>query len=89
MILVADASALIALAACESLNDYLLIDDKRGRKVARLNHIQTIGTMRVLLQAKRCGLIPKVAPLIEQIRSSPVFISESLIHTVLQIASET
>jgi hypothetical protein len=68
--------------------DYLLIDDKRGRKVARLNHIQTIGTMGVLLQAKRRGLIAKVAPLIEKIRASPVFLSEDLVHTVLQIADE-
>lgn len=69
--------------------DFLLIDDKRGRKVAHLNRIQTIGTMGVLLQAKRSGLIPRVAPLIEQICASPVFISESLIRTVLQIAGET
>lgn len=31
--------------------DYLLIDDKRGRKVAKLNQIKTIGSLGVLLQA--------------------------------------
>ncbi len=68
--------------------DYLLIDDKRGRKVAKLNHIQTVGTLGVLLQAKRSGLIPRVAPLIAQISDSPVFMRESLIRTVLQLAGE-
>jgi len=69
--------------------DYLLIDDKRGRKVAKINHIKTVGSLGVLLQAKRIGLIPRVAPLIEQIAASPVFMSESLIQTVFELAGET
>ncbi|SJM89260.1 conserved hypothetical protein [Crenothrix polyspora] len=69
--------------------DYLLIDDKRGRKVAKINQIKTVGSLGVLLQAKRIGLITRIAPLIEQIAASPVFMSESLIQTVLTLASET
>jgi len=123
MILVADASALIALATCDSLmlleeifgnvfvpdavyaevteldkpqstrlRSYLqgkvLIDDQRGRKVAKINNIKTIGSMGVLLQAKRAGLIPCVAPRLEKIAASPVFMSESLISIVLELANE-
>jgi predicted nucleic acid-binding protein len=69
--------------------DYLLIDDKRGRKVAKINQIKTVGSLGVLLQAKRIGLITRIAPLIEQIAASPVFMSESLIQTVLELAGET
>ncbi|MEC4747773.1 DUF3368 domain-containing protein [Methylomicrobium sp. Wu6] len=68
--------------------DYLLIDDKRGRKVAKINQIKTVGSLGVLLQAKRIGLIPRIAPLIEQIAASPVFMSENLIQTVLEMAGE-
>ena len=68
--------------------DYLLIDDKRGRKVAKINQIKTVGSLGVLLQAKRMGLIPRVAPLIEQIVASSVFMSEILIQTVLELAGE-
>ena len=68
--------------------DYLLIDDRRGRKVAKINHIKTVGSLGILLQAKRAGLIPKVAPSIEKIIASPVFMSESLIQTVLELAGE-
>jgi predicted nucleic acid-binding protein len=68
--------------------DYLLIDDKRGRKVAKINQINTVGSLGVLLQAKRVGLIPLVAPLIAQIAASPVFIGESLIRTVMELAGE-
>ena len=84
MILVADASALIALSACDSLQ----IDDRRGRKVAHINQIKTIGSMGVLLQAKRLGLISQVEPLLAEIAASPVFIGAGLIQTVLELAGE-
>ena len=68
--------------------DFLLIDDKRGRKVAKINQIKTISSLGVLLQAKRLGLIPLIAPLLEQISASPVFIGADLIRTVLELAGE-
>ena len=68
--------------------DYLLIDDRRGRKVAKINQIKTVGSLGVLLQAKRIGLIPRVAPLVEQIAASSVFMSENLIQAVLELAGE-
>lgn len=69
--------------------DYLLIDDRRGRKVAKINRIKTIGSLGVLLQAKRAGLIPSVAPLLERIASGSIFLSENLMQTVLELAGET
>ncbi|MEQ6341936.1 MAG: DUF3368 domain-containing protein [Gammaproteobacteria bacterium] len=69
--------------------DYLLINDRRGRKVAKINQIKTVGSLGVLLQAKRIGLIPRVAPLVEQIAASSVFMSENLIQSVLELAGET
>lgn len=72
----------------EDAADYLLIDDKRGRKVAKINQIKTVGSLGVLLQAKRAGLIPCVAPLIAQITSSPVFMGAALINMALELAGE-
>jgi len=69
--------------------DYLLIDDKRGRKVAKINQIQTIGSLGVLLQAKRAGLIPSIAPLLAQISATPIFMNADLIKTVLDLAGES
>ena len=69
--------------------DYLLIDDKRGRKVAQINQIKTIGSMGVLLQAKHAGLISQVKPLITQIAVSSVFMGAGLIQTVLELAGES
>jgi predicted nucleic acid-binding protein len=69
--------------------DYLLIDDRRGRKVAKINQIQTIGSLGVLLQAKRLGLVPLIKPMIEQIAASPVYMGAGLIQIVLELAGES
>jgi len=68
--------------------DKLLIDDKRGRKVAKINHISTIGSLGVLLNAKQVGLISAVKPRIEKIANSRVYLDSSLIAMVLEMASE-
>lgn len=46
----------IALAV-ETRADYLLIDEKEGRKVAKENHIALVGTLGVLINGKKQGLI--------------------------------
>ena len=68
--------------------DKLLIDDKRGRKVAKINNISTIGSLGILLAAKQAGLITEVAPLVDQISSGLIYLSPELIKTVLDIACE-
>ena len=86
----ADPGETAAMLLYKQLNaDYLLIDDKRGRKVAAINHITTVGSMGVLLQAKKVGLIAAVAPLLELLNDSPVFIGRELHATVLELAGES
>jgi hypothetical protein len=85
----ADAGETSAMLLYKELNaDYLLIDDKRGRKVAAINQIKTIGSLSVLLQAKQTGLITCVAPLLSQLDASPVYLSRGLLETVLELANE-
>ena len=69
--------------------DKLLIDDKRGRKVAKINQISTIGSLGVLLVAKEKGLIVEVALLLQQIEQSDIYLSPDLIATVLELAGES
>ena len=69
--------------------DKLLIDDKRGRKVAKINQISTIGSLGVLLVAKEKGLIVEVAPLLQQIEQSDIYLSPDLIATFLELAEES
>jgi len=72
--------------------DYLLIDDQRGRKIAKINKIKTIGFLGVLLQAKQAKyakLMAQVKPLITPIAVSPVFMGATLIQMVLELAGES
>ena len=68
--------------------DRLLIDDKRGRRVAKINHINTIGSLGVLLAAKQSYLIDRVAPYLDKLAASDIYISNDLIVTVMEIAGE-
>ncbi|MCK9394393.1 MAG: DUF3368 domain-containing protein [Methylobacter sp.] len=68
--------------------DKLLINDRRGRKVAKINRISTIGSLGVLLAAKEKGFITEVSPLLRQIENSDIHLSQKLIATVLELAGE-
>ena len=72
----------------QELADKLLIDDRRGRKIAKINGINTIGSLGILLSAKQAGLISKIKPQIENIAASRVYLTQSLIEMVLEIARE-
>ncbi len=86
----ADTGETAAMLLYKQLHaNYLLIDDKRGRRVAAINQIATVGSLGVLLQAKRAKLVALLAPLLAQIETSPVFISPSLLTTVLELAGES
>ena len=85
----ADAGETHAMLLYKQLGaDRLLIDDKRGRRVAKINNIGVIGSIGVLLSAKNSGLIPAVRPLLEQIGKSRVFVSAALVAAALEIAGE-
>lgn len=68
--------------------DKLLIDDKRGRRVAKINHISTIGSLGVLLAAKQVRLIDQIFPFVAKLMSSDIYVSAALIATVMDIAGE-
>ncbi|WLE96291.1 MAG: DUF3368 domain-containing protein [Candidatus Electrothrix communis] len=79
-----------AMALYKSMRaDYLLIDDNRARKVARLNHVRITGSQGVLLLAKHNGLISHVRPYFEQLRATDIWISDRLIDRTLALAGET
>lgn len=68
--------------------DKLLIDDLRGRKVAAINQINTIGSLGVLLQAKRSGLIEHIRPYVHLLMGSRIYISQATIVAVFELADE-
>jgi predicted nucleic acid-binding protein len=62
----AGQASVIALAL-ETSNAVLIIDEKKGRKLARESGIEIIGTLKVLLIAQERGLIPQITPLLKEL----------------------
>lgn len=78
-----------AMQLClEKKASYLLIDDRRARKVAQLNQIKTLGSLGLLLIAKEKKHIEKVSPFLVKLKNSSLYFSEALFKTVLQKAGE-
>lgn len=78
-----------AMLLYKKLNaDILLIDDKRARKIAESNKINTIGSLGILLHAKEKGIIPEIKLLLNRILNSDIYITKKLYQSVLHLARE-
>ncbi|HKK45769.1 MAG TPA: DUF3368 domain-containing protein [Balneolaceae bacterium] len=77
----------IALAA-EYDNSLLIIDEVKGRKVAREMGVQITGTLGVLITAKEKGYIKAVKPIITKMGKTNFRVSEALLQKVLEKVNE-
>jgi len=86
---VLDEGELTSIALYKHLQaDFLLIDEKAGRRVAKLNHIQIIGSLGVLIEAKKKGIIPTLKPHIETLRHAKIYFSDALLDFALNAVGE-
>ena len=78
-----------AMALYKALHaNKLLVDDRDARKVAELNDINVIGSLGILLMAKKKGLISEINPRIQALQNSDIYISDSLFSRILNAANE-
>jgi len=80
-------AAAIALAAKLGLG--VLMDDLQGRSAAALLNLRVIGTVGVLTLARERGMIPALAPLLQDLRASGYYLSDALIEAALQRVGES
>lgn len=81
-----EASA-IALAV-EHKNSILIIDDRRGRKLAISLRIEITGTLGTLMKAKQKGIIPQLSPLLKKLKLKGLRISKDVEEGILKMAGE-
>ncbi|WP_240469795.1 DUF3368 domain-containing protein [Cyclobacterium sp. SYSU L10401] len=69
-------------------NALLIIDEGKGRKVAKELGISITGSLGILILAKKKRLVPLIKPIIEKIQKTNFRLSEALIEKVLELAEE-
>ncbi|MBN1183760.1 MAG: DUF3368 domain-containing protein [Bacteroidales bacterium] len=85
-----DAGEADVIALSRELNaDLVLIDERKARKVARnIYGLRVIGTVGILVKAKKYGLVGNVASLLQIMRDSGYRIGDSIVEAALRQAGE-
>lgn len=69
--------------------DWLLLDDLTGRKAAKEMGLRVVGTAGILIAAKRKGLIPKVRPILDVLKTHRYYLSDETLAKALNLAGES
>jgi uncharacterized protein len=84
-----DAGEAEAIALAQTTPDcIILLDDSRARKIAARLNIKQIGTVGLLLRAKRMGLVEIIKPHLDSLVENGIYIRQELIDAVLNDAGE-
>ena len=80
-------SEAIVLAIEKSVPN-ILIDEYKGRKVAQINELLPIGSIGVLLQAKKKGIVTEIKPELNKLIVNHRRIAQKLYDKALELADE-
>ena len=85
----AGEAAVIGLAGDLSVN-LVLVDERKARKIARTIYgLHVIGSARVLVEAKKRGLLYNVGAALQAMRDGGYWIGDSIVDAALKQAAET
>ena len=77
-----------AIALARDRSWKAILDDLQARTVAKEMGLEIIGTVGILVRAKRGGLLAEVGPVLEKLSVSGFYLSEPLKIEVLRLAGE-
>ena len=83
-----DAGETQAILLAGQLGCPVLLDEKRGRAVARRSEVAVLGTVGLLLAAKQDGLIEVISPLLDQMLAHEYRLAITLIDRAKILAGE-
>lgn len=80
-------SAVIAWALANP-GSAAVIDDREGRRCAAQLGIRVVGTLGLVLAAKRRGLVPAARPVVDELIVSGLYLSEEIVNGALALVGE-
>jgi len=78
-----------AIALAREQGRRLMLDDRRARSVARSPGITIIGTVGILVRAKRLGIITSLKALLDELEAHEFYIGEGLRAEALRLVNES
>ncbi len=79
--------AVLALAL-EHPECTVLLDDRQARRIAEAAGLNVWGTLKVLIEAKSQGLVERIAPHVDLLESTGMWMSDGIRRRVLALAGE-
>ncbi|MBI4023587.1 MAG: DUF3368 domain-containing protein [Verrucomicrobia bacterium] len=67
----------------------VVLDDWKGRRVARVAGLEVIGSLGVLVQAKETGRLPSVRDAITRMKSHGAWLDGAVVEQALKLAGES
>ncbi|MBT4328416.1 MAG: DUF3368 domain-containing protein [Gammaproteobacteria bacterium] len=83
-----DPGEAAAITLAEAKKSVLLIDERKGRKIALARKVEIIGTGAILIHAKHKGVISEVRPLLDALQDQGYRLSQQLYDRLLELANE-
>lgn len=75
--------------ASDVKTDFVLIDERKARRIARSMYgLKVVGTARILVEAKRKGIVETVKDLLDEMRAGGYWIGDNIIQRILREAGE-
>lgn len=66
----------------------VILDDRQARRIGRELGLRVVGTLGVLVRAKRAGVVTAVTPLLDELAAAGFHATESLRREALRLSGE-
>lgn len=80
-----ESEAIVLAIECNAI---LLVDDSKARRYAQAKNVPIIGTIGVLIQGKKIGLIGNIQHELDSLMSNNIRIGNDLYHHAVSLADE-